>query len=405
MPKVAFQEKTMNEKRHESSDPKGFPSSHYAPKYPRDQRYKQLSNNTHVWRLCNNEAAILDTGIADEAAHSLDMLLASAGLLAFIISTFVVQTSKSLQPDNAAVTDALLDELIAIQRAMLAGTPLSDVPVTNVAPPPNQADVWVNGLWFTSLVLCLVVALLAMMSKQWLHQYTTFIAGPARERATICQFPYDGTETRAVRTAVELLPAVFHLALSLFVAGLVVFLAPPEYDTVILVGTVIGLACIAIYASNNLTAVCPQLSHASTVNAVGRAPLGSWGSGPTRKQERLPMVAPHYIKSQGYRLTSARPSYFRGHLFEDLGRNCLSYGTPSMYHSLTPLFAQIPHFECRGIGPLPLVDKDAAEYLQNFEEDTSKAIHGHGGIRKFVHQMFCGCDEAGDETRGWDDGS
>ncbi|KAK0227862.1 hypothetical protein IW262DRAFT_1478994 [Armillaria fumosa] len=42
---------------------------------------------------------------------------------------------------------------------------------------PTAADVWVNGLWFTSLFLSLTIALVAVLVKQWLHHYVALPSG------------------------------------------------------------------------------------------------------------------------------------------------------------------------------------------------------------------------------------
>ncbi|KIY63953.1 hypothetical protein CYLTODRAFT_328440, partial [Cylindrobasidium torrendii FP15055 ss-10] len=196
----------------------------YTKKYPRDKRYEELHDNARVWLTYNDEAAIFDTEMVGEAADSLDILLVFAGLFAAVLTTFVAQTSQSLSPDNAAITVSLLVELVAVQRAAITGSSLSDIKVADVAPAIARSDVWVNALWFTSLALSLASALLAVLSKQWLRQYVSFISGTPRERALIRQFRYDGMEKYAVRTIVGLLPTLLHLALGLFLIGLVVFL-------------------------------------------------------------------------------------------------------------------------------------------------------------------------------------
>ncbi|KIY62857.1 hypothetical protein CYLTODRAFT_334848, partial [Cylindrobasidium torrendii FP15055 ss-10] len=198
----------------------------YTKKYPRDKRYEELHNDARVWLTYNDEAAIFDADMVGEAADSLDILLVFAGLFAAVLTTFVAQTSQSLSPDNAAITVSLLVELVAVQRAVLTGASISDIASADVAPAIEKTSIWVNALWFTSLALSLASALLAVLSKQWLRQYVSFIAGTARERALIRQFRYDGMEKWAVRTIVGLLPTILHVALGLFLAGLVIFLVP-----------------------------------------------------------------------------------------------------------------------------------------------------------------------------------
>ncbi|KIY66509.1 hypothetical protein CYLTODRAFT_339458, partial [Cylindrobasidium torrendii FP15055 ss-10] len=198
----------------------------YEKKYPPDPRHEELSENARVWWMYNDEAAIFDADMVGQAADSLDILLVFAGLFSAVLTTFVVQTSQSLLPDKSAIAVALLVELVSVQRAIAAGTSVRDIPSTDTAASVARSDVWVNALWFTSLTLSLSSALFAVLSKQWIRQYSSFISGSARERAFIRQFRYDGMEKWAVRTIIGLLPTVLHLALGLFLLGLVIFLAP-----------------------------------------------------------------------------------------------------------------------------------------------------------------------------------
>ncbi|KAJ7342961.1 hypothetical protein DFH08DRAFT_703286, partial [Mycena albidolilacea] len=103
-----------------------------------------------------------------------------------------------------------------------------------------HSDVWVNGLWFTSLMLSLTTALLAVLAKQWLRQYSSFIAGSARERALIRQFRYVSFDKWGVQLIIGLLPAILHLSLFLFMAGLAVFLYALNHTIATVVASIAG---------------------------------------------------------------------------------------------------------------------------------------------------------------------
>lgn len=93
---------------------------------------------------------------------------------------------------------SLLYESVLVQRAIVNGVPW---PVNAISSPPLNpciafvyatTDVWVNGLWFTSLFLSLTVALVAVLVKQWLHQYAALPSGTPCERSFTRQFRYAG---------------------------------------------------------------------------------------------------------------------------------------------------------------------------------------------------------------------
>ncbi len=156
--------------------------------------------------------------------------MSKAGLFSAVVTTFVVQTSQSLQPDYAAMTAALLYESVLVQRAIANGSPVNTISPSLLNPTiafvPATTDVWVNGLWFTSLFLSLTTALVAVLVKQWLHHYVALPSGTPRGRSFIRQFRYAGFQKWHVQVIIGLLPVLMHLALAIFLSGLVIFLHP-----------------------------------------------------------------------------------------------------------------------------------------------------------------------------------
>ena len=91
--------------------------------------------------------------------------------------------------------------------------------------PPKYA-IWVNGLWFLSLAIGLTCALLATLLQQWARRYirTTQPRYSPHKRGRIRAFFAEGVDNLHLPWAVEALPALLHLSLFLFFAGLLVFL-------------------------------------------------------------------------------------------------------------------------------------------------------------------------------------
>ncbi|KAF9067323.1 hypothetical protein BDP27DRAFT_1155159, partial [Rhodocollybia butyracea] len=196
----------------------------YRLKYPRDKRYHELDEDARVFWVYNDEAASFDSDMVGELSDSLDILLVFAGLFSAVLTTFVAQTSQALSIDNTALSASYLSEIVVLLRAQANGTSLSSVASIDSSFEPARSDLWVNGLWFTSLTISLSVALFAVLSKQWLRQYLSIITGSARERAFIRQFRFDGLETWRVQSLIGILPVLLHVSLLLFLVGLVIFL-------------------------------------------------------------------------------------------------------------------------------------------------------------------------------------
>ncbi|KAJ7724692.1 hypothetical protein B0H14DRAFT_559422 [Mycena olivaceomarginata] len=89
-------------------------------------------------------------------------------------------------------------------------------------------------------MLSLTTALLAVLAKQWLRQYSSFIAGSARERALIRQFRYASFDKWGVQLIIGFLPAILHLSLFLFMAGLAVFLYALNHTMATVVASIAG---------------------------------------------------------------------------------------------------------------------------------------------------------------------
>ncbi|KAI0697747.1 hypothetical protein C8T65DRAFT_832415 [Cerioporus squamosus] len=97
--------------------------------------------------------------------------------------------------------------------------PASDAPFT--AP---RSAVWINALWFSSLVCTLSASSIAVLVKQWLHQYSQSLSGTSPEVARLRQYRYDSLLKWHVREIIAALPMLLQLALSLFLSGLLILL-------------------------------------------------------------------------------------------------------------------------------------------------------------------------------------
>ncbi|KAK0455165.1 uncharacterized protein EV420DRAFT_1240051, partial [Desarmillaria tabescens] len=202
----------------------------YEEKYPEDAPYAEAAPTARVWSTYVDESKIHDANMVEEARDSVDVLLVFAGLFSAVVTAFVVQTSQNLQADYAAISASLLYESVLIQRAIANGSSVSAIASSTMDPStafvPATIDVWVNGLWFTSLFLSLTTALIAVLVKQWLHHYVALPSGTPRNRSFTRQFRYSGIQKWHVQVIIGLLPALMHLALAIFFVGLAVFLHP-----------------------------------------------------------------------------------------------------------------------------------------------------------------------------------
>ena len=85
-----------------------------------------------------------------------------------------------------------------------------------------------NALWCSSLLSSLLSALCATLVQQWARQYTQALGRrtAAHQRARVRAFLLQGIERSGVKVVVEGAPALLHLAMFLFIAGLIDITAP-----------------------------------------------------------------------------------------------------------------------------------------------------------------------------------
>ncbi|PBK78433.1 hypothetical protein ARMSODRAFT_1011012 [Armillaria solidipes] len=249
--------------------PKGNDPFNYEEKYPEDAYCEELGSLARVFRTYIDERAIYDANMVEESRDGVDVLLVFAGLFSAVVTTFVAQTSQSLQADYTEMSANLLFEMINIQRAIASGASLDTVTPSplnpNVTFIASTTSVWVNGLWFTSLALSLTTALVSVLVKQWLHHYMALPSGTPREQSLLRQFRYGGLQKWRVLVIIGLLPVLMHTALAIFFVGLVIFLGPLQDAIAWVVGVITVIAYIAYLMAHILPLFFPQCPYRTSL--------------------------------------------------------------------------------------------------------------------------------------------
>ena len=152
-----------------------------------------------------------------------------AALFSIVVAISVTISVQDLRPrsqDDSAFYLQNIYQLLANPNVYNTFTP----PPPAVTPPPFSPPsyaVWVNSLWFLSLTVSLTSALLATSLLQWTRRYVTItqpIQSSPPKRARVRSFFADGIDKLHLPWVIEALPALLHLSLSLFLAGLLIFL-------------------------------------------------------------------------------------------------------------------------------------------------------------------------------------
>ncbi|KAI0260414.1 hypothetical protein BC834DRAFT_1012336 [Gloeopeniophorella convolvens] len=154
-------------------------------------------------------------------------ILVFTGLFSATVAAFIVESYQQLQPSSSDATVILLaqisQQLVAISHGIPTTAP-SILPSQSFR--PSASSVRVNTLWFLSLALSLTCALLATLMQQWVRRYLQVSQRryTPYKRARIRTFFAEGVDHFGLPRAVEALPALLHISVFLFFAGLVDFL-------------------------------------------------------------------------------------------------------------------------------------------------------------------------------------
>jgi len=132
---------------------------------------------------------------------------------------------QDLRSDSSAFYLRNINQVLTDTRRSDVVTPRAIANAPSTFSPPKYA-IWVNTLWFLSLVISLTCALLATLINQWTRRYlrVTQSRYAPQQRARIRSFFFEGTDKLHLTLAAGALPTLLHLSVFLFFAGLVVFL-------------------------------------------------------------------------------------------------------------------------------------------------------------------------------------
>ncbi|KAG8794743.1 hypothetical protein FRC12_022075 [Ceratobasidium sp. 428] len=177
---------------------------------------KGIGREAQVWKTYVEETKDFDDDMVDGWNRSLDVTLVFAALFSAILTGFVLESAKKLEPDKADQTVAILREISQTLQANGAQTQIagrSGFAVNDESFQPTTSAVWINCLWFLSLSLSIAVSLAAMLAKQWCYYYVSARNGDTITQAEERQQRFSGLASWRMRGILEHLPMLMHILL------------------------------------------------------------------------------------------------------------------------------------------------------------------------------------------------
>ncbi|TCD71690.1 hypothetical protein EIP91_005456 [Steccherinum ochraceum] len=200
--------------------------------------------NAAHWGVFDEKVQAFSDSLIVGWKEEIDTLLVFSGLFSAVVTAFILEAYKDIQPSQST----LLLAQITRQLAQIADTPLD---MASTRPPRSSAAV--NALWFISLVCGLVAASMGMLVKQWLREYTDVHYSSPRERSIVRQRRYAALSRWRVFQIMALPSVILQFALALFLIGLMCFIGLANLAIFILVLLVV-LVWLGIYI---FTSVAP----------------------------------------------------------------------------------------------------------------------------------------------------
>ncbi|CAK5278186.1 unnamed protein product [Mycena citricolor] len=214
---------------------------------------RQRAGGNKLWGVYISEAEKYNQGLIDGWRSDMDGLLLFAGLFSGVVTTFIIDGYKTLNPDSGSQTVALLSQISQQLANLNNGTAVTDVLLPTAPFSPPISALVCNALWFTSLALSLSSALVATLVEQWAREYqhrTTMFSSPSI-RSRVYMYLYHGLQRFNMHAIVGVPLLLLHASLVLFFAGLVAFLVPVN---VIIMGitSVLLLLFVTVYGAFTL---------------------------------------------------------------------------------------------------------------------------------------------------------
>lgn len=180
-----------------------------------------------------------------------------------MLTAFIVESYSMLRPSAMDKTNALLIQMSTQLNSFRINTVFVNSTQSVITLPlPTSfravtSSVWINALWFLSLICSISAASLGMIVQQWLHENALDITGTSRDIVRLRQYRYEALNDWHVGTIVAALPLLLLLASALFFFGLLILLWSLHHAIAIAATSLlVVLLCFAI-----VTTLIPAFSH------------------------------------------------------------------------------------------------------------------------------------------------
>lgn len=175
-----------------------------------------------------------------------------------MVTAFVIESYKFLQPDPNDVIISLLSEISNGLNTASSSNSSPRSPIsTGTSFVQTPSSVRINVFWFISLILSLTTVLVGTISLQWLREHQSYPRLSPKESLAILHMRTESLKAWYVPQIFSALPLLLQGALVLFLAGLVDFTLLLGTKLAAPIACIIGLILLFLAATTAL----PALQH------------------------------------------------------------------------------------------------------------------------------------------------
>ncbi|KAI0062746.1 hypothetical protein BV25DRAFT_1838199 [Artomyces pyxidatus] len=252
-------------------------SARLAEEKQREDRSRDAWSN--FWPMYLKESEKEDNNLVDNITIYTNGVLVFTGLFGAIVTAFIIESYKQLQPPDSGTTAAVaLFAHLSLQIAASSnGTHLPSITLDSSAFRPSSSALRVNILWFLSLSLSLSCALGAALMQQWARRYISHTkeaqrAGTVDTQGLIHAYLFLGLRTFRFKAAVEALPALLHASVILFFVGMVDFLVSINKTVAYVLLAFVALGALVYLGLTILPSTWPNSPYATPLSPCRKEP-------------------------------------------------------------------------------------------------------------------------------------
>ncbi|KAI9433491.1 hypothetical protein H4582DRAFT_2060905 [Lactarius indigo] len=234
------------------------PTSQNVTPAPEKPTYSDSSGA--IFSMYIDRAQTFDKENVDNWDGQANGILLFTGLFSSTVASFIAVSYQNLQQDPNVTTQSLLAQISQqLSTSTTGGTTSPAIPSVQTSFTPAASVVFINSVWFLSLVLSLTCALMATLLQQWARRYLQMVQRnhAPHVRAHIREYFARGARRFGISWLVDVLPFLLLISILLFFAGLVVFAFRANHVVAYFTLSIVAF-CLLSYLALTLT---PLFSH------------------------------------------------------------------------------------------------------------------------------------------------